>query len=625
MRPDHNDDHDDGLRVAYRRAEAQKESADGADELLPRIPGKATLLDAAPVWSGRAAPGQGTLLSLHRKATARQGGVASGVRPGAALAVSHAASQATESSGTPLPFAIRGRFERSLGVDLGQVRVHTSNASADAAAKVSAVAYAQGHHIHFAAGTYDPSSEQGQRLLAHEVAHTVQQRDERNVAPAGEALDVSQPGDAHEHEADHAAEAMLRGERAGLSPAGGLSRQIQRQGNGADGWQQPYCVSVGFTTQLVPAVDSAATGLDQWTTLDDAVSNEAIDDGLDLGAPNATSDKAGGDEKAALSAFQTTRSALATSRDGLTSSKAAYDASVADQKTAQAAYEEALAQKRSAQNAKDGADGGDDNGPKINWTLLDTLKTLGEGVLTAVAAAATAGAAVIPAVAGAIGDGAVGVATSTAQDLGGQAAGANQLETLLTAAHLANTDVTDKMNALKAQLSQAQDQLTDATGALAAAVDVLSQADIDFHKTIDELRDKTRDFHKALRALTKAEEKKDGQPESNAMRMQRLQILVDKMQEREAQTKQIEQGMDANASCFIAGLAGAQPYSGDGPGLYAVIGGQHYVFFGASVAQLQVYGQKIQRLIDWRQNTAPARTTQLTTWQGIANSSLPGG
>jgi hypothetical protein len=117
--------------------------------------------------------------------------------------------RAAGSAGGPLPDDLRDRFASSLGADLGAVRVHTGTASAEAAAAVGARAYTIGSDIHFAAGTYDPSTPVGQRLIAHEVAHTVQQAG--SATQPQYKLDVSTPGDAAEVEADDAADAMVAG------------------------------------------------------------------------------------------------------------------------------------------------------------------------------------------------------------------------------------------------------------------------------------------------------------------------------------------------------------------------------------------------------------------------------
>jgi hypothetical protein len=115
--------------------------------------------------------------------------------------------RAAGSAGAALPADLRDRFERSLGADLSRVRIHTGDASATAAQAVGARAYTVDQDIHFGAGQYDPGSGDGLFLIAHEVAHTVQQA---GAAPVRQhKLAVSSPADAAEVEADQAASAMV--------------------------------------------------------------------------------------------------------------------------------------------------------------------------------------------------------------------------------------------------------------------------------------------------------------------------------------------------------------------------------------------------------------------------------
>jgi len=120
-----------------------------------------------------------------------------------------AVGQAAGSSGASLPASLRERFESSLGADLSSVRVHTGAESATAATAVGARAYTTGQDIHFGAGEYDPSSAFGVHLLAHEVAHTVQQQG--GPPTRQHKLAVSGPTDGAEVEADRAADAMVAG------------------------------------------------------------------------------------------------------------------------------------------------------------------------------------------------------------------------------------------------------------------------------------------------------------------------------------------------------------------------------------------------------------------------------
>jgi Domain of unknown function (DUF4157) len=116
-----------------------------------------------------------------------------------------AAIAASRGRGSALPPSLAGRFARGLGASVDDVRVHT-DARADALARsVSARAFATGTDVHFARGEYRPDTPAGDALIAHEVAHTEQQRG----APAAGPMAVSNPGDAMELEADAVARDLL--------------------------------------------------------------------------------------------------------------------------------------------------------------------------------------------------------------------------------------------------------------------------------------------------------------------------------------------------------------------------------------------------------------------------------
>jgi uncharacterized protein DUF4157 len=117
---------------------------------------------------------------------------------------------AAQSAGAPLPSELGGALGSALGVDLSAVSVHTGAPSSAAAAAIDARAYASGQQIHFGAGEYDPGSVAGRHLIAHEVAHTVQQRGASTVAAK---RTISQAGDAAEVEADSFADAFVSGQR----------------------------------------------------------------------------------------------------------------------------------------------------------------------------------------------------------------------------------------------------------------------------------------------------------------------------------------------------------------------------------------------------------------------------
>jgi hypothetical protein len=110
------------------------------------------------------------------------------------------------SPGQPLDSETRAFMEPRFGSDLSGVRVHTDRKAAESAAAVNALAYSVGRHVVFASGRYSPASTEGRSLIAHELAHVVQQDGDDSGAPQR----ISDPEDAAEREADSAAQAVLR-------------------------------------------------------------------------------------------------------------------------------------------------------------------------------------------------------------------------------------------------------------------------------------------------------------------------------------------------------------------------------------------------------------------------------
>ena len=123
--------------------------------------------------------------------------------------------------GQPLERSARERLELGLGESLGDVRVHTDAHAAALARAVSARAFTVGADLFFAAGAYRPGSRDGDKLIAHEATHAVQQRG----GPASGPLSLSAPGDAAELEAEAMAstlqaEASAHPSRESASPVG---------------------------------------------------------------------------------------------------------------------------------------------------------------------------------------------------------------------------------------------------------------------------------------------------------------------------------------------------------------------------------------------------------------------
>jgi Domain of unknown function (DUF4157) len=101
-------------------------------------------------------------------------------------------SAAGESAGTgrPLDPRTRSLMETGFGHDFGRVRIHADGEAASAAHSFDARAFTVGSHVVFGAGEYRPASGEGRTLLAHELAHVVQQAG----STAGQAVLARKPG-----------------------------------------------------------------------------------------------------------------------------------------------------------------------------------------------------------------------------------------------------------------------------------------------------------------------------------------------------------------------------------------------------------------------------------------------
>lgn len=77
--------------------------------------------------------------------------------------------------GAPLPAATRAFMESRFAHDFSQVRIHADERAAEMARSIHARAFTRAHDVFFDAGEYQPETPAGRRLIAHELAHTVQQ------------------------------------------------------------------------------------------------------------------------------------------------------------------------------------------------------------------------------------------------------------------------------------------------------------------------------------------------------------------------------------------------------------------------------------------------------------------
>jgi hypothetical protein len=130
-------------------------------------------------------------------------------------------------TGEPLEKNTREKMEPLFGQDFSTVRIHTGQQAAESAASVSARAYTVGQDIVFGAGEYSPSTSEGQKTLAHELTHTIQQGSGVKRIPS--SIEITSPTDASEVEAHDAAASVMRGEHIGstVSVSTGVARDPQ--------------------------------------------------------------------------------------------------------------------------------------------------------------------------------------------------------------------------------------------------------------------------------------------------------------------------------------------------------------------------------------------------------------
>ncbi|NUP24115.1 MAG: DUF4157 domain-containing protein, partial [Streptomyces sp.] len=114
-------------------------------------------------------------------------------------------------AGQPLDPGLRRELEEQLGHDLSRVRLHTDRDAGQLTDLLGADAVAVGQDIFFRAGAFKPGTDEGRRLLAHELLHTVQNPHGLGTLRAGRELGaVSLPQQAIEREAESTAQNLVR-------------------------------------------------------------------------------------------------------------------------------------------------------------------------------------------------------------------------------------------------------------------------------------------------------------------------------------------------------------------------------------------------------------------------------
>jgi len=157
----------------------------------------------------------------------------------------------------PLDATTRRSMQARMGHDFSQVRIHTNAQAAASAQAVQARAYTVGRDVVFGAGQYRPGTLAGQRLLAHELTHVVQQRGAPS-ATTGE-LAIGDSASAAEREAEQVSAQVMNGQSVapGMSTAGAT---VQRD-NGEESEDEfqlrwPGLRQPSFQLQLDPEIEA---------------------------------------------------------------------------------------------------------------------------------------------------------------------------------------------------------------------------------------------------------------------------------------------------------------------------------------------------------------------------------
>ena len=122
------------------------------------------------------------------------------------------------SSGQPLDRSTQALMQSRLGQDFSDVRVHNDGKATESAKAVNAHAYTVGTNVVFQSDKYAPETQSGQKMLAHELTHVVQQKaGPVDGTPAGGGLNISHPSDPFEQAAEETARGVTA--QASLMPA----------------------------------------------------------------------------------------------------------------------------------------------------------------------------------------------------------------------------------------------------------------------------------------------------------------------------------------------------------------------------------------------------------------------
>jgi hypothetical protein len=158
----------------------------------------------------------------HRAASSRQARIQRTLGRAGNAAINQLLSQQNE--GQPLDQKTLAEMERACGADFRGVLFHDDPAAQASAASLGAAAFTRGDDVYLGKDAPSPESLAGKSLVAHELAHVVQQRQAGTV----DAGRINQPDEGSERAANAAGQKAAKGQTASVATAGGVP-EVQRQ------------------------------------------------------------------------------------------------------------------------------------------------------------------------------------------------------------------------------------------------------------------------------------------------------------------------------------------------------------------------------------------------------------
>lgn len=191
---------------------------------------------------------------------------------------------AARGGGGSLDEGTRGAMESALGADFSGVRVHTDARADSLSRALGARAFTTGRDVFFRQGEFSPATPGGQKLIAHELTHVVQQA----ATPVQRRLTLGAEGDAYEQEAESLSERVAAGSAGAVAMGGGAGvRRAPAAPAAADAAkaedkkepekkEEPPLDAAALTQKIVDTVSPGLTGMDfktRWPTLRQQVRN----------------------------------------------------------------------------------------------------------------------------------------------------------------------------------------------------------------------------------------------------------------------------------------------------------------------------------------------------------------